>query len=370
VQAAEYEERAPLMFKLDAEGPTASGRPAVTRTVTKENVQSAWWAANGYCEEHGAALSEAYGNFDRVVALGWLLGDVAIGCLIEKADAFKVGRKAGKLAPGLKAEFDAPARRLGKRKHTSDDDWAAAANEAAGIRSMEVDLPLPMRPPRARPAAYTAPAAPAMLPAPTPAPTRPVESKRQRVEPEPPAPAPAASGERVELLEPLLAAEKHAHDADCAIAAAKRRRDQAQAAWEYVREQAGNPHRLAQLTTDAQWDAFEKKLKSDMDTARARLLAAERAVGDAEEANYWAKYEVKEARIELKEHDDEHARKADFEREKAESAEKWGQIAQGISAHNACYNTWDREYWEPDAWELTQLHGLWKIQPDSDVGEV
>ena len=117
MQAAEYEERAPLMFKLDAEGPTASGRPAVTRTVTKENVQSAWRAANGYCEEHGAALSEAYGNFDRVVALGWLLGDVAIGCLIKKADAFKVGRKAGKLAPGLKTEFDAPARRLGKRKH-------------------------------------------------------------------------------------------------------------------------------------------------------------------------------------------------------------------------------------------------------------
>ena len=48
VPAAEYEERAPLMFKLDAGGPRASGRPSVRRSVTKESVQSAWWAANDY----------------------------------------------------------------------------------------------------------------------------------------------------------------------------------------------------------------------------------------------------------------------------------------------------------------------------------
>ena len=113
------------MFKLDAAGPTASGRPAITRTVTKEDVQSAWWAANNLCDDYGKALSDAYGNFDRIVALGWLLADVALGCLIEKADAFKVGGKADKLARGLQSEFDAPARRLGKRKRVSDEDWAA-----------------------------------------------------------------------------------------------------------------------------------------------------------------------------------------------------------------------------------------------------
>ena len=87
------------MFKLDAKGPTASGRPSITRTVTKENVQSAWSAANDYYDDHGAALSDAYGNFDRVVALGWLLGDVALGCLMEKTDAFRVGaRRASWLA--------------------------------------------------------------------------------------------------------------------------------------------------------------------------------------------------------------------------------------------------------------------------------
>ena len=128
-----------------------------------------------------------------------------------------------------------------------------------------------------------------------------------------------------------------------------------------MREQAVNPHRLAQLTTPEQWDADDKKRQSDMEASRARLLAAERAVGDAEEADYSAKYEVKEARFELKEHDDERARKADLEHEKAESAEKWAQIAQGIRSHNVCYNTWDGEYYKPDvmgAYAVAQPLGI------------
>ena len=63
-------ERSKLMFKLDASGPMASGRKALTPIVTKELVQLAWWAVNELCDEHGPALSQAYGNFDRVVALG------------------------------------------------------------------------------------------------------------------------------------------------------------------------------------------------------------------------------------------------------------------------------------------------------------
>eukprot|EP00966_Prymnesium_polylepis_P104306 2415968-Prymnesium_polylepis.1 len=41
-----------------------------------------------------------------------------------------------------------------------------------------------------------------------------------------------------------------------------------------------------------------------MEASRSRLLAAGRAVGDAEEADDCKKIELKEARIELKEHDD------------------------------------------------------------------
>ena len=74
VAAEELKARAALMFKLDAKEPASSGRPAITPRVTKELVQFAWWAINALCDEHGPALSLAFGNFDRVVALGWLLG--------------------------------------------------------------------------------------------------------------------------------------------------------------------------------------------------------------------------------------------------------------------------------------------------------
>eukprot|EP00966_Prymnesium_polylepis_P329703 7385378-Prymnesium_polylepis.1 len=170
------------------------------------------------------------------------------------------------------AEFDAPARRVGKRKRAaSEQDWAAAADEAAAIRSEIVVLPLPMEPPPAPRAPRAAPVPPAQPAAPTPAAPPPVAIERHRVEPE----APAASVERVELLELLLAAEKRANDAACAVAAAKRRRDKARANWDYVREQALNPHRLAQLTTPEQWDADNKKSRSYMEESRQRLLAAE-----------------------------------------------------------------------------------------------
>ena len=211
------------------------------------------------------------------------------------------------------------------------------------------------------PAPRATPVPPAQPAAPAPA-APPVAIGRHRVEPE----APAASGERLELLESLLAAEKRVADADCAVPAVKRQRDRARANWEYVREQAVNPHRLAQLSTSEQWDANDKRCRSDMDASRARLLAAESAVGDAEEVQYWAKFEEKEARFELKEHDEERARKAEYEREKAESAGKWVQIAEGIRSHNACYNAWDAEYWEPDAREYLLLHSLWKLQPDGE----
>ena len=53
---------------------------------------------------------------------------------------------------------------------------------------------------------------------------------------------------------------------------------------------------------------------------------------------------MKEARFDLKEHDEECARKAEYARERAASDEKFAQIRQGINSHNALYNTWDREY--------------------------
>ena len=45
--------------------------------VTKGLVKLAHEVANELCDRDGKALSKAFGNFDRRVALGWLLADAA-----------------------------------------------------------------------------------------------------------------------------------------------------------------------------------------------------------------------------------------------------------------------------------------------------
>lgn len=98
-------------------------------------------------DERRDALSRAYGNFDKVVMMGWLIGDVVLGRKIDRADAHAVGRKAGKLGPTLKAEFGAPSRCVGKRKWQSEEDRARADAEASAkesrLRRERVSLPFP-----------------------------------------------------------------------------------------------------------------------------------------------------------------------------------------------------------------------------------
>ena len=361
VPASEFKERAELMFKLDAEGPVASGRLPATRVVSKEHVQFAWWAANEVCDDHGPALSVAYGNFDKLVACGWLLGDVALGRLIEKPDALKVGRKAGKLAPGLKAEFDAPARRLGKRRQpASEEDWAEAAREEEAMRRERVDLPFP----------DTSPLAPPLAPPPAP-----VALQRQRVQmppppprvppPRPPAARASRDPERLELLKALRAAEAVVSQAECAVAAAKRDRDKAKAAWDYAREQASNPHRVAQIPDD-KWAAWSKNSSSEMEAARLRYCASERAIGDPEQALFWATHELKEARFDLNEYEKERGRQEAWQMQMAnmdaEHEEKVRQIEAGIADNNALCSPGDPEYWDPDPQEAAILYRLWKLQ--------
>ena len=64
--------RVPKMFPLDAAGPAASGIDAVAATATNALVRFATNEADKLCDAHGGALSRAFGNFDRVVATGWL----------------------------------------------------------------------------------------------------------------------------------------------------------------------------------------------------------------------------------------------------------------------------------------------------------
>ena len=85
--------------------------------------------------------------------------------------------------------------------------------------------------------------------------------------------------DNIKLQEPPYKHEKSlAADAACAVAAAKRRREHVQAAWEYAREQAVNPHRLSQLSTDEQWAAWSKRSREEIEACGVRRVAAASAL--------------------------------------------------------------------------------------------
>jgi hypothetical protein len=168
-------ERAATMFVVGARAPVASGMPAAAQEATKELVLRAWSAISALCKANGKQLSSSFGNFDKVVGLGWLLGDVVLGYLIAGEDALAVGRKAGKLAAGLKEEFAVPLRRAGKQKFVSADARARAMAEAAAaeaaLRREPVPLPFPSRQRAAQAAASMRRRVAAAPPVPGPEPT-------------------------------------------------------------------------------------------------------------------------------------------------------------------------------------------------------
>jgi hypothetical protein len=148
-------ERASAMFSLDATGPAASGMPKVAEKATMELVSLAFGAVGKLCDQHGKALSKAFGNFDRVVGLGWLVTD-ALGCpRVHKVTAYTVGLKLRKLPSELKAD-QLTARKVASRaisKLAADDPKRqelkqVAADEEARLLRVEVDLELPSAEPQ------------------------------------------------------------------------------------------------------------------------------------------------------------------------------------------------------------------------------
>ena len=89
------------MFVVGAAAPQASGMPSAAKRATMELVMLAYNAVNELCDAKGEALSKSFANFDRVVALGWLLGDAMGARLLLREQAYAVGLKARKAARGL-----------------------------------------------------------------------------------------------------------------------------------------------------------------------------------------------------------------------------------------------------------------------------
>ena len=83
-----------LMFVVDAAGPRASGLGALAASASNEMISLVWTHAQKIPKARMGVLSRSFGNFDMVVAAGWLFGDLVRGApILERSQAHTIGLK-------------------------------------------------------------------------------------------------------------------------------------------------------------------------------------------------------------------------------------------------------------------------------------
>ena len=82
------------MFVVGAAEPTPSGLGALATSASNEMISLVWKHAQKISKARMAALSRSFGNFDMVVAAGWLLGDLVRGApILKRSEAHTIGLK-------------------------------------------------------------------------------------------------------------------------------------------------------------------------------------------------------------------------------------------------------------------------------------
>ena len=111
--------------------------PLLAPLVTNQVVQDAIEVCDELCDRDGPALSLAFGNFDRRVALGWLLADAAGLPLLNRPAAHALGIKVQRAAGNAKAAIRDARRRAIAPARAADADVSKAqdAAEAAVLRT-------------------------------------------------------------------------------------------------------------------------------------------------------------------------------------------------------------------------------------------
>ena len=144
-------------FVASTTGPIESGRGAVVRSQSKRLVHLVHNAVGGWPQSRIDELSSAYGNFDRVVAQGWLVATLLGLPPIERGEAFRLGGAVRKRAAKIQAEIDGIERDARQRARTLDpadvagqqalSEATAAKLEALLSEGVTPALPLPSAPP-------------------------------------------------------------------------------------------------------------------------------------------------------------------------------------------------------------------------------
>ena len=140
--------RAQEMFVIGSSWPTASKVGASATKPTKGLVLFVHKAVTAWDDAHVAALSASFGNFDRVVARGWLLADALGLPLLERHEAFALGGRVkhhgAKLDAKIEADRRAARKRAAKESGEAQQALEEAAEEAeAALLREEVQMKLP-----------------------------------------------------------------------------------------------------------------------------------------------------------------------------------------------------------------------------------
>ena len=128
--AAGLEERAAAMFMPGASAPVASDMGCAVSAATGELAVLAWKLIDKWPKARIDELSHSFGNFDRVVALGWLIADALGLPLLEREQAFVLGGSAAYYGKKISGELAAEDRRVGRAKPLRRDALARAAADA------------------------------------------------------------------------------------------------------------------------------------------------------------------------------------------------------------------------------------------------
>lgn len=148
ITANQVAERAAEMFVIESSGPKEVREPLLAPTMTKQLVKHALEVANAVCDRDGKALSRSFGNFDRRVALGWLLADAVGLPLVNRAQAHAIGIKAQREAGYIKDAIKTTRKEaLAAARSAGADDPRAAQDDAEArlLREPAGDIALPQR---------------------------------------------------------------------------------------------------------------------------------------------------------------------------------------------------------------------------------
>ena len=274
VTSATLAARASAVFDASAGWPTEVRKPLLAPVVTNLVVRAAIAVCDDLCDRDGDTLSQAFGNFDRRVAIGWLLADAAGRPLLDRAQAHALGIKAQRADGAAKAAIrDARKKAIGPARAAGTDVSKAQDEAEAVVLCADAKVLAPQQPS-------------AELPAAAPAARAPTGSRKRAREPEP-----SHEAEVQEAEDALLQAEKQVHKAEKVLATAEAASDAA----------ATKFQRLAARTDKDASMSFKlsQEHARKVEAACQQSDAAELAEKDAEIALLRAQLVERDANIDL-----------------------------------------------------------------------